>query len=162
MAAITDYTDVVTLPDVKLYLRLDDQGTTLDDELTGMINAGCRLVEQYTNYVMKPKSKTYFAQDGCVNIYDFPIRAITDPADTADYTSVDKGLYTRIQLNAYETSSVGADVGYTETEDVEPLLVLAVKETIRVWFYNAESDTQTGILSSSAKNMLDPIKRFVF
>ena len=165
MAAITNYTDLISLAQVKEYLRLDDQGTTLDAELTQMINGACRYVEIYSNHYLKPTEKEYSYRLCGINIYDFPINSITDPADAEDYTRRKRNYYETIEITnltlAVEDTTVKANIGYTDTEDVDPLLVSAVLEQIRQWFYNAEGSLTVGSMNPNVKQMLDPIKRFI-
>ena len=168
MAAITDYTDLISVTQAGTYLRLDPDVVALPEvqaELTMFINAACKLVEQYSNYRLKPQEIVYYFDNGQLNVYDFPIKGVVAPTDADAYSVTPFDLYSvYCDMGSLEADNLPMilNVGYADTdEDINPLLITAVLESVRVWYYNAESDTQRGILSMSVKNMLDPIKRFI-
>ena len=161
MAAITNYTDVVTLAETKEYLRLDDNGGLLDAELTRYIGAACQLIEQYTNHRLKPQDKLYALSNGRVNVYDYPIISVQEPTDPKDFEPTPKNLYTTFCVFT-DADILALRVGYEDTVNVPPILIQAVLEVIRVWYYSAESDTQKGVLPEAAKAMVGQFKRFVF
>ena len=151
MAVITKYTDAVSIEQVKNYLRLDESiDLVLETELTAMINAACVLVENYTQYYLKPQEKSYFFDEtGFLNVYAFPIIGIVTPIHFDVDQIKNKGLYNQY----YDTAGYSVDntplvlnVGYEDTVNVNPILIQGILETIRVWFYSAESDNQQGIL----------------
>lgn len=164
MAAITNYIDIVSLAQIKTYLRIDDTGTTLNDELTVMIDAACLLIEQSTNHILKPKTKTIQSVNRCIYVYDTPISAVTVPSDAEDYKEIKRGLYSIFTLNDLTTDqdyyTLEYDCGYDDTDDVPETIKQAIKETVRVWFYAAES-RNIGALPESAMQMIHPLKRFL-
>lgn len=173
MAVIENYTDVVSLQEVRTYLRFDVTDADVNAEITRMINSACKLIEDYTNYRLKPQLIYYFFENGKIRIYDFPIIDIQTPVDSDDYKRVDKGLYIELtDLRGMEASNlpVIANAGYNDTDAVNPILVQAVLETIRVWFFNSEQDSVKGVLSYTAMNkgvlpytamnMVSGLKRF--
>lgn len=164
MAAITNYIDIVTLAQIKTYLRIDDTGTTLNDELSVMIDAACLLIEQSTNHILKPKTKTIQSVNCCIYVYDTPINAVTIPNDSEDYKESKRGLYSIFTLNNLTTDedyyTLTYTCGYNDTDDVPETIKQAIKETVRVWFYAAESRNIVA-LPESAMQMINPLKRFL-
>ena len=128
-----------------------------------MVDAACRAVEQYSNYYLAPVNKTYAFLNGIADVYAFPINDEAVPLDDVPtHNVVYKGLY-RTYQNGHIDKMLTLNVGYKETEDVDPILIQAVLETVRVWFYNAEGETEgLRLLPVTAKSMLKQIKRFVF
>jgi len=163
MATINNYIDIVTLAQIKTYLRIDDTGTRLNDELTVMIDAACLLIEQSTNHILKPKTKTIQSINRCIYVYDTPITDIVEPSDTDDFKESKRGLYSIFTLNNPTNDedyyTLEYDCGYDDTDDVPETIKQAIKEAVRVWFYAAES-RNIGALPESAMQMIHPLKRF--
>jgi len=163
MSAITTYEDVVPLSRVLNYLRFDGNNAPIYEEVELMRNAACRVVEQYANYYLKPQNKTYTTLNGAADVYATPVNSVVTPDNESDYTIHRKGLYSTYCLSGSENDILVLNVGYTDTEQVDPILIQAVLETVRVWFYNSEGETESlRLLPVTAKSMLKPIKRFVF
>jgi len=161
MATITQYRDVVTLSDTKLYLRMDQDLTEADIEITTMINSACELIEKYTQVYLKPQSKTYyFGPVDCIRIYDYPINSTTEVLDT-DYTVDTLELYSNYTQKISTLKSITANIGHTDTANVKDLFRLACMETVKRWFYGSESET-VGSLPESVMNMLASERRFIF
>ena len=164
MAIITEYIDAVTLAETKQYLRIDPLDVDLDGELTRMISSACELVEQFSNYRMKPQILRYPLTRGMVRIYDFPIVSIDDPAVNT-FTAIEKNLFTLLcdfQGDFIQDNNVVlASVGYDDTDILPSFLVTAVLETVRIWFYNTEDNTGRGILPEPVFALLKPFKRFI-
>ncbi len=163
MSLIATYEDVVPMSRVLDYLRFDVQDTIINDEVSLMRDAACRCVEQYSNYYLKPTEKTYAFLNGKADVYAFPINDDAIPLnDEPTHSIIYKGLY-RTYQNGHIDKMLTLNVGYKDTDDVEPILIQAVLETVRVWFYNSEGETEgLRLLPITAKSMLKPIKRFVF
>ena len=69
------YIDVITLPDAKVYLRVDDDLTEDDTQIIRMINGALSYIEQYTNIYFFARDKSYNVIDSCVKVYDYPINS---------------------------------------------------------------------------------------
>ena len=164
MATITDYLDLVTLGETKTYLRLDDDITELDSEITMMINSACELVEGYTQVYLKPQSKTYYINtEGCARVYAYPITAITSPATATDYEVEVKQLYSIYTPVLTTTTSITASIGYSDTDSVKGVFKMAILETVKLWFYGSESETvMKGYIPNSVMAILASERRFVF
>ena len=73
------YLDIIPLADAKIYLRIDDTLTEDDTQITRMINVALSYVERYTNHVLFAKEKTYRLINGCISVYDYPIKESKRP-----------------------------------------------------------------------------------
>jgi len=166
MAQITTYEDVVPISRVLNYLRFDGNNAPIYEEVEIMRDSACRVVEQYANYYLKPTNKAYTTLNGSVDVYASPINSVVTPQDENNYNVHRKGLYSTYCFSGLSDINDGAfilNVGYTDTEQVDPILIQAVLETVRVWFYNSEGESESlRLLPVTAKSMLKPIKRFVF
>lgn len=163
MATITEYIDVVTLADTKLYLRIDQELTESDLEITTMINSACELIEKYTQVYLKPQAKTYYLDtNGCARVYDYPLNSTTEVLDT-DYTEEVKQLYTIWTKKLSTLKSVTANIGHTDTTNVKDIFRLGVMETTKLWFYGSEDESvMKGYLPKSVMDFLASERRFIF
>ena len=162
MATINNYLDVVTLAQAKTYMRIDDTNTSVDNEITQMINSAFQYVERETNHLFGEREKTYLYRvydHNTVNVYDFPINNSVTP--TGDFKSVLKPLYTRYQ-SLKSDESIILNVGYTETDQVPDVFRQAVLEIVKNWYYASdENQSMVNYLSNPAMIMLAPFKRFM-
>jgi hypothetical protein len=151
------YTDVITLSDAKVYLRVDDTLTEDDAQITRMINASLAYVEKWTNIMVFARLKTYVMVDGCVRVYDYPINSLIDPVDAE---VVQKTLYTTYTYGT-DTIDLSLNVGYVDPVDVPSDLLEVALEIIDLMYYEHESGkTVTKDLSSLSISVLDANKRF--
>jgi hypothetical protein len=152
------YTDVITLAEAKLYLRVDDTLTEDDNNITRMIATACRYVENATNHIFFPKSKSYLFVHGLVSVYDWPINTAIDPIPD-DVTIEVRTLY-----NLYyhpDATHLGLNVGYATGEVPEPLIEVAY-EIIDLLYYGSKAgDTIDKQLSVMSRETLNQFKRFI-
>ena len=157
MAAIVNYTDLVPVSEAKSYLRLDST-LDLNLEITLLINAACEAIEAYTNHYLKPQNKSYFGQ-GCYRVYDWPINSVVTPASADNYKESKQQYYSNFALN--EVGELTLNVGYNDTDNVPPGLKLAVLEMVRVYFYNSEMPSNTGlVITQEIKKEIARFRRF--
>ena len=69
------YLDIIPLSDAKVYLRIDDDLTEDDNQITRMINASLSYIERYTNVILYDRDKEYRLINGCVRVYDYPVNS---------------------------------------------------------------------------------------
>ena len=114
---MTDYTDVISLEQAKLYLKVDDGQTITDDEITGMINSALSFIEKRTNHIFKTRDKVYFKDCALVQqvrVYDYPIDN-TETELEIEY----RPLYAIVPT---VNNMVTLTTGYTSVEDIPCLL----------------------------------------
>lgn len=164
MATITNYIDLVPLATAKTYLRIDSDITETDAEITLLINSACELIERYTQIYLKPQSKSYyFNTEGYARVYAYPISAITYPTDSDDYEVTVKQLYSNYEPNDADLEYITATIGHTDTDNVPSIITQAVLETVKLWFYGAETETIIkGYIPSSVMAILSQERRFIF
>lgn len=147
------YIDVITLERAKNYLRIDPDLTEDDAEITSMINASLRYVEQRTRHFMYARDIVY--NGSCqVKVYDYPINSVvTDP--------VPWGL-TRTMYTIYPNDkTVELNVGY-ETPDLVPdIFIQSALQMIKVWYYESEKQVNSQMIPISVTEALDVEKRFI-
>ena len=66
---MTNYTDVISLEEAKLYLKIDAGQDATDNEITGMINSALSYIEKRTNHIFKTKEKVYYKDLISINAY---------------------------------------------------------------------------------------------
>jgi len=161
MAVITNYTDVVSLDEAKLFLRIDEDICESDAEIIVMINAASELIEGYTQTYLKPQTKAYyFNYKGVIRVYANPINSITE---TEGFTVEQKQLYSNYCQTDPTVLSLEANIGFTDTALVKDIFRYAIQETVKLWFYGSETETiMKGYIPSSVMSILASERRFIF
>jgi|SRR6478735_38148 len=147
------YLDVITLERAKNYLRIDSDLTEDDADITSMINASLRYVEQRTRHFMYARNIVY--NGSCqVKVYDYPINSVvTDPAPWF----VVRSTYTIYP----DVKTVELNVGYTAPELVPDIFIQSALQIIKVWYYEAEKQINSQMIPISVTEALDVEKRFI-
>lgn len=123
------YTDIVSLEDAKIYLRVDTGFTKDDAQITRMISSACKFVENRTQIFLIEQNQTHYFRNGCVNVYSFPIKSVVDEPTTGFDTEV-KALYTKYTTTDVDLKSIVTVVGYSDT--TAPLIAEIPKDLIEV------------------------------
>ena len=156
------YTDILSLAQAKIYLRVDDSNTADDADITAMLNAAFEYIEDYTGHIMESGNRTYVLVDAKARVYDTPITALVSPA-TAVATA--KSLYTAYQNTDPTETVLTLTVGYASAADIPKPLLIAVREIIAAWYYDQDAndtqDSPKGLLSQKTISILNRYKRFI-
>ena len=152
---MTDYIDVISLAQAKLYLKIDALQTETDAEIISMIKSSLSFIEKRTGHIFKTRNKTYYscALVNSVIVYDYPIdNAIT--------------LYDiqYRQTNAIVPTvdgSVILTLGYSDIDDIPNELIDAALQLIKVWFYESETQSNSTLIPLSVMQAIDVNRRFV-
>ena len=151
------YLDVITLADAKVYLRIDDDLTEDDNQITRMIRASLSYIENYTNYILFARDKEYRLIDGCVRVYDFPINSEV----TLELETENKTLYTNYSLG-YTNDLITLNVGYVDPAEIPQDLIEVAYEIIELMYYEKETNkSHLNSLSSLSHVTLNQYKRFI-
>jgi hypothetical protein len=147
------YLTVISLARAKNYLRIDADLTDDDAEITSMINASLRYVENRTNHIVYAREKVY--NGSCqVKVYDYPINSIiTDPAPFVCYFST-FAIFPDVK-------TVTLNVGYLTPDLVPDELIQAALQMIKVWYYESEKQVNSTLIPESVKEALDVYRRFL-
>lgn len=152
---MTDYTDVISLEQAKLYLKVDDGQTITDDEITGMINSALSFIEKRTNHIFKTREKVYFKDCALVQqvkVYDYPI----DNIDELDI--IYRPLYAIVPT---VNNMVTLTTGYTSVEDIPSELIDSALQIINFWFYNSETKNAMNSVPDFVLSNIDINRRFL-
>ena len=152
---MTNYTDVISLEQAKLYLRIDDGQTVTDDEITHMINSALSFIEKRTQHIFKTRDKVYYKDCALVQkatVYDYPINN-TDDLDIVYKTN--KAIVPTVD------GYVSLNIGYSDVEDIPSELIDAALQIIKVWFYEAEKQVNTSLIPLSVMQAIDVNRRFI-
>lgn len=152
---MTNYTDVISLEQAKLYLRIDDGQTITDDEITHMINSALSFIEKRTQHIFKTQDKVYYKDCALVQkatVYDYPINN-TDNLDIIYKTN--KAIVPTVN------DMVTLNIGYGSVDYIPNELIDAALQIIKVWFYEAEKQVNTTLIPLSAMQAIDANRRFV-
>jgi hypothetical protein len=153
---MTNYTDVISLEQAKLYLRIDDDQTVTDDEITQMINSALSFIEKRTNHIFKTRDKVYYKDCALVQqvkVYDYPI-VEPDPPINIKY----RPLYA---IAPTVNDMVTLTIGYSDVNDIPSELIDAALQIIKVWFYEGEKQTNTTLIPLSVIQAIDVNRRFI-
>lgn len=152
---MTNYTDVISLERVKLYLKLDAGQTETDDEITSMINSSLSFIEKRTNHIFKTKNKIYYKDCALVEqatVYDYPIQ---NTGNLNIQYSTNKAIVPTV--NGF----VSLTIGYDNLDDIPNELIDSALQIIKVWFYEAEKQENTSLLPLSVLQAIDVNRRFI-
>ena len=150
---MTNYIDVISLEQAKLYLKIDSMQTETDSEITSMINSSLSFIEKRTGHIFKTKSKTYYSTP-CVSsvvVWDYPI------------FEAPEGTVFR-QSNAIVptvSGSVILTLGYENSEEIPSELIDAALQLLKVWFYESETQQNSSLIPLSVMQAIDINRRFV-
>lgn len=153
---MTNYTDVISLEQAKLYLKVDDGQTITDDEITGMINSALSFIEKRTNHIFKTRDKVYFKDCALVQqvkVYDYPIDNTETELDI-EY----RPLYAIVPT---VNNMVTLTTGYTSVEDIPSELIDSALQLINFWFYNSETKNAMNSVPDFILSNIDVNRRFL-
>lgn len=153
---MTNYTDVISLEQAKLYLKIDDGQTITDDEITGMINSALSFIEKRTNHIFKTRDKVYFKDCALVQqvkVYDYPIDNTETELDI-EY----RPLYAIVPT---VNNMVTLKTGYTSVDDIPSELIDSALQLINFWFYNSETKNAMNSVPDFVLSNIDVNRRFL-
>lgn len=153
---MTNYTDVISLEQAKLYLKIDDGQTVTDDEITGMINSALSFIEKRTNHIFKTREKVYFKDCALVQqvkVYDYPIDNTETELDI-EY----RPLYAIVPT---VNNMVTLTTGYTSVDDIPSELIDSALQLINFWFYNSETKNAMNSVPDFVLSNIDVNRRFL-
>ena len=153
---MTNYTDVISLEQAKLYLKIDDGQTVTDGEITGMINSALSLIEKRTNHIFKTRDKVYYRDCALVQqvkVYDYPI----DNSET-ELDIIYRPLYAFVPT---VNDVVNLTIGYENVDDIPPELIDSALQIINFWFYNSETKNAMNTIPDFVLSNLDVNRRFL-
>jgi len=153
---MTNYTDVISLEQAKLYLKIDEGQTITDDEITGMINSALSYIEKRTNHIFKTRDKVYYKDCALVQqvkVYDYPIdNSVTE----LDITY--RPLYAIVPT---VNDVVTLTIGYEALEDIPVELIDCALQIINFWFYNSETKNAMNTIPDFVMANIDLNRRFI-
>jgi hypothetical protein len=151
------YTDIISLEEAKVYLRIDDTLTEDDFQITRMIKGALSFIEQYTNYIFFPRDKDYRLINGCVRVYDYPINSEV----TTELEVTNKTLY-NIYQKGDNNDLITLNVGYSDPADIPQELIEVAYVMIKNMYYEKENNkTLLNGLDTLSKITLENYKRFL-
>ena len=149
------YIDVITLPDAKVYLRIDDDLTEDDTQITRMINGALSYIEQYTNIYFFARDKQYNVVNNCVRVYDYPINS-----EVSEYT--EKEVLTLHTNYTTDESVLTLNVGYTDVEEIPQELLEVAYTMIKSMYFEKENNKSIlDSIDSLSMMTLNQYKRFL-
>lgn len=149
------YIDVITLPDAKVYLRVDDDLTEDDTQIIRMINGALSYIEQYTNIYFYARDKSYNVIDSCVKVYDYPINS-----EVSEYT--EKETLTLHTNYTTDLDTFTLNIGYTDNDDIPQELLEVAYTMIKSMYYEKESNKSIlDSLDTLSMMTLNQYKRFI-
>ena len=154
-----NYQEVISLNEVKNYLRVDDDFTDDDNGIRRMVESSINVIEKWTNILLYDREKTYKLISGCVRVYDYPINSVTSPTE-ADMDNEEMTLYTNYSYGI-DNSDLVLDVGYDTKADIPSDLIDVLLELVDLYYYAKETGKTTSNLSLLSIDTLNRHKRFI-
>jgi hypothetical protein len=153
---MTNYIDIISLEQAKLYLKIDDGQTVTDNEIIGMINSALSFIEKRTNHIFKTRDKVYYKDCALVQqvkVYDYPI----DNTETV-LDIIYRPLYAIVPT---VNDVVTLTIGYDTLEDIPSELIDGALQIINFWFYNSETKNAMNTIPDFVLSNLDINRRFL-
>lgn len=161
---ILAYTDIISLADAKIYLRIDDGQNVDDAQITTMIQGALQWVENYTNQIFVEREEEYFPSTDnqlCGHniffVYDTPIESVVSPVSPDDYT--EKRFATKTRFTSRD-ETITLNLGYAAVSDIPSALIEAAYTIINTWYYNSEKMDSSTMIPSSVRFAVNPYRRF--
>ena len=144
------YLSVIPLADAKDYLGID--GTAYDTKLTRFINAAFIHLETVTNVHAIDKDKVYYYDNGCVNVYDYPINSTTNTTHEVEV----KTLHSVYTESDSDIETITLNIGYTDPAQV-PADYIECAYSLIEWLFEGN---ELSALPDVIKLMIGALKRF--
>ena len=146
------YNEILPLAEVKNYLRVDDDFTEADIAIERMVRSALGFIEQRTNHIFQlRKNVEYFRNDRqYLDIYDYPLTY------SGDLTKLSYSNKVRFDADNVTIDSVG----YASREDVPDALIDAALQMIKVWYFEAEKQSNTTLVPDNVYQILAAYRRF--
>lgn len=153
---MTNYTDVISLEQAKLYLKIDDGQTITDNEIKGMINSALSFIEKRTQHIFKTRDKVYYKDCALVQqvkVYDYPI----------DNTETEFDIVYKLNYAIVPTVNdvVTLTIGYSSVDDIPSELIDSALQLINYWFYNSETKNAMNTVPDFVVSNMDVCRRFI-
>lgn len=151
----SNYESIISTEDVKRYLRIDSDFNDDDSDIERMVNSAFGYIEKQTNYIFRVQDKTYYKDySGNIIIYDFPINTTVFPDGVFP-------LYYSGFVKICDVESVELSVGFTDKTKAPSELIDCALQMIKVWYYEAEKNSNTTLLPENVKQIIDTNRRFI-
>ncbi len=156
---MTNYTDVISLEQAKLYLKIDSGQTVTDNEITAMINSALSFIEKRTQHIFKTRDKVYYKDCALVQqttVWDYPI-------NNPEGEGFIEGIVYKTNKAIVPTVDgfVTLNIGYTSVEDIPAELIDSALQLINFWFYNSETKNAMNTVPDFVVSNMDVCRRFI-
>ena len=148
------YNEILPLAEVKNYLRIDDDFLEDDLAIERMVRSALQFIEKRTNHIFESKTDVEYLGsptqcNGFIDVYDFPITYTGD---------VIKKYANKVRFKA--DNVILNTVGYQDRESVPDALIDATLQIIKVWYYEAEKQSNTTLIPENVHQILGAYRRF--
>lgn len=151
------YTDVISLANAKVYLRIDSGDTTDDTLITNMISSVLSYVEQYTQHIMFAREVTTQFVNQEARVYKFPINSVTSPTGTEVDVLETYSIYT---TDNSDNKTLTVNVGYSDPADIPQPLIDFAYGLLDLYYYQKEGGKAQ--IPDWMYQSIDMYKRFIF
>ena len=147
------YNEILPLAEVKNYLRVDDDFTEDDTAIERMVRSALGFIEQRTNHIFQQRDNVEYFRNNrqYLDIYDHPLTYTGD---------LNKLTYPK-EKTRFDVDTVTIDsVGYTDRASVPDDLIEAALQMIKVWYFEAEKQSNTTLVPDNVHQILAAYRRF--
>lgn len=149
------YNHILSIDDVKRYLRLEPEFNDDNPDLERMIASAFGYIEKQTNHIFKPQDRTYRkTYSDHINVYDHPVNTTVFP------DNISPSYYPGF-IRFCNQDSITLNVGYVSKDNAPAELVECALQMIKVWYYEAEKNSNTTLLPENVKQIIDSNRRFL-
>lgn len=149
------YNEVIPLAEVKNYLRIDDDFLEDDLAIERMVRSALQFIEKRTNHIFEIKTDVEYlgSPTQCnrfIDVYDFPF-TYTGDVINLKYANKVRFKADNITLNT---------VGYQDREAIPDALIEAALQMIKVFYFEAEKQSNTTLVPENVHQILGAYRRF--
>ena len=149
------YNEILPLAEVKNYLRIDDDFLEDDLAIERMVRSALQFIEKRTNHIFESKTDVEYLGsptqcNGFIDVYDFPF-TYTGDVINLKYANKVRFKADNVILNT---------VGYQDREAIPDALIEAALQMIKVFYFEAEKQSNTTLIPENVHQILGAYRRF--
>lgn len=146
------YNEVLPLAEVKNYLRVDDDFKDDDTAIERMVRSALGFIEKRTNHIFQLRENVEYFRNSSryLDIYDYPLTY------NGELTKLNYSNKVRFDADSVEIDSVG----YAGRASIPDALIDAALQIIKVFYYEAEKQSNTTLVPENVHQILAAYRRF--
>lgn len=147
------YNEILPLPEVKNYLRLDADFTADDEAIERMVRAAFEHFEDNTGHIIALRENVVYNRphgERWLDIYQRPVTY------TGELTKIDGFGVTK-----FDADTVTVTLGYTSRDKIKSKIIEAVLQMVKIFYFEAEKQIETTLIPESVNQIIHSEKHSI-